>query len=167
MELRWKNFRDYHEILVNNWASDKDKKSLCMEKKSWKETADDIEDCLKYATNGQFRNVVGYNEIGEPVVAVMFGTEFSGEVLKIYNILVNPLYRGKGIAKQTIKTIASKENVFRLNQTYNKLSVPVLSMWSKFGKSLMDMGLNNFEHHKGYVDLSVDLKTKKVDDFSK
>ena len=166
MELRWKNFQSYHEILIDNWASDKDKKSLCMEKKSWKETADDIEDCLKYATNGQFRNVVGYIE-NEPVVAVMFGTECSGKVLKIYNILVSPKHRSKGIAKQTIKTIASDQNVFRLNQTYSKLSIPVLSMWSNFGKSLMDMGLNNVEHHKGYVDLSVNLKTKKVNDFSK
>ena len=166
MELRWKNFQNYHEIMVDNWASYKDKKNLCMEEKTWKETADDIEECLNLAQNGQFRNVVGY--LGnEPVVAVMFGTEFSGQVLKIYNILVNPLYRRKGIAKQTIKTIASKENVFRLIQTYSKLSVPVLSVWSGFGKGLMDMGLNELEHHKGYTDLSIDLKSKKVNDFSK
>lgn len=166
MELRWKNFRDYHEILVNNWASDKDKKSLCMEKKTWKETADDINDCLKYAKNGQFRNVVGYLR-GEPVVAVMFGTEFSGEVLKIYNILVNPKFRSQGIAKETIKTISSCENIFRLNQTYNKLSVSVLSIWSKFGRGLMNMGFNSVEYHNDYVDLSVDLKIKKFNDFSK
>lgn len=124
MKIEWKNMGTEDEEEINSWLSQEDKKMLCMEGKSWQETANDIEDCLNLMKDSQFRNVVGYIK-NKPVCALMFGVEFSGEILRIYNIVVNPNYRGIGIGKEAIKDVLLEENVFDLNKTYFKITTSV------------------------------------------
>lgn len=156
MEIIWKNFRKENGIEIENWLSDEDRKNLCLTEKNWEETADDIASCLKLMENGQFRNVVGFFN-GEAVVALMFGVEFSGARLNIYNILVNPSKRGKGFGKEAIRSIFSSKNVFCLNKTYNKIVAFVFPQ-NDCGKKLFS-GLG-FEIYKKEGEFVVFEKSK-------
>lgn len=123
MELIWKSVEDGQDKIIESWMSVDDRRNLCMQEKGWRQTANDIFDCLQYMTNGQFRNCFGFApSIQQPVVAVMFGIEESGKTLNVYNIITNPKYRGNGIAKQALSDILSGDK-FSLNKTHSKAKV--------------------------------------------
>ena len=72
--------------------------------------------------NGQFRECLGY--VGsQPAVALMLGVEESGNALNLYNIIVNPRFRGRGIGTQAIADILGDQNPFMLNKTYSQFKV--------------------------------------------
>lgn len=123
MKIIWKNVEDGQDNIIESWMSADDRRNLCMQQKGWKQTASDIWDCLRFSKNGQFRNCLGFlGDPARPVVAVMFGIEESGKTLNVYNIITNPKYRGKGIAKQALSDILSGDN-FSLNNTHSKTKV--------------------------------------------
>ena len=153
MELRWKNIDKSDEAIVENWLTERDRKMLCMEEKSWKETANDIEDCLKFAKDGQFRNVIGYLD-NKPVVAMMFGVEFSGQHLRIYNILVPKKLRRKGIAERSIMDIFSPKNLFKINKTYNKVVTAIVPGNDESLYLFTNLGFRDLIKKEGFIELS-------------
>lgn len=156
MKLIWKKIDDEDEKIINSWLSNNDKKMLCMENVTWQETAKDISECLSLMKNAQFRNVIGCLD-GKPVCAVMFGVEFSGEVLRLYNIVVSPQYRNIGIAKSVLNDILSNENVFELNKTYKKIILSILPE-NKISEKLAKSFNFKFEGiNDNYYDFSCEL----------
>lgn len=128
MNINWKNIDKKSQNEVESWLSEADRQNLCMQSKNWQETAEDISSCLKNMKNGQFRNVVGYIN-NQPAVALMFGVEHSGEVLNLYNIIVNPQFRYKGVGKQAVKDLINNGNkIFNLNKTYKEIKASTLPM---------------------------------------
>lgn len=126
MKIYWKKIDENDAKVIESWMSEADRKNLCMQEKGWAQTASDIWDCLQHMTNGQFRNCMGFDSSSCPIVAIMFGVEECGKTLNIYNILVNPRFRGKGVAKQAIADILSEDNLFKLNKTHSKIKVSTL-----------------------------------------
>ena len=124
MQIEWKNIEDIEYEIINGWLSNEDKHNLCMQDKSWKQTAIDIEDCLKIMDNAQFKNIMGYVN-GKPIVAVMFGVE-QIKVLNLYNIVVNPKYRDKGIAKEVINKLLKNDKGLNITQPYKKVVASTL-----------------------------------------
>ena len=59
MQIDWKNIDDKEVEKINSWLTIQDKNNLCMSEKSWKQTACDIDDCLQYMDNAEFKNI-GY-----------------------------------------------------------------------------------------------------------
>lgn len=124
MNILWKDIEDRQNNIINGWLSQADKYNLCMLQKSWKQTADDIYDCLKYMDNAQFKNIMGYIN-GEPVVALMFGIE-QGEILNLYNIVVNPIFRNKGVAKNTLLKLINKDKLLNISKQYNQIIISAM-----------------------------------------
>lgn len=120
MKLEWKNIDDSHEDIIQSWLTDDDKTNLCLNDKSWNYVANDIYRYLKLMHNYQFRNVIGHVD-GEPVVAIMCGVEDFGNVLNIYDIVTNPKFRGKNIAKYVVTDIAQDNNGLDLVKTYRTI----------------------------------------------
>ena len=104
MNIIWKEISD--ASMIDSWMSERDKTNLCMREKNWQETAYDIADCLKFMKKSAFVNKLGYID-GEPAVAIMFGIENKGTNLNLYNIIVAPKFRNKGVCKSTIKALLS------------------------------------------------------------
>lgn len=123
MKIYWKNIDETDAKVIESWMSEEDRKNLCMQEKSWAQTASDIGECLQYMPNGQFRNCIGFGPSARPVVAVMFGVEECGRTLNVYNIITNPRCRGKGVATQALADILSEDNLFKLNKTHSKIKV--------------------------------------------
>lgn len=124
MKIMWRNFSQNDQKRIDMWLSNRERKFLCMQDKNWVETSREINDCLKYATDGQFRDVIGYvNNI--PVVAMMFGVESSGKVLKLYNIAVAPDFRGHGVATQAIMDFVRADKIFAIDKTYSKIETAI------------------------------------------
>ena len=48
IKIEWKNIDNKDITIINSWLSNQDKHNLCMTQKGWKQTAEDIADCLKY-----------------------------------------------------------------------------------------------------------------------
>lgn len=123
--LIWKNVDNQSNNVINSWMSQRDKHFLCMENKTWKETAEDISDCLNFMPKSQFKNIIG--EINnKPALAIMLGVEDFGATLNIYNILVNPEFRNKGIITKILSDLNKNKNIFDLKQTYNQIKMSVL-----------------------------------------
>ena len=123
--LIWKNVDNQSNNVINSWMSQSDKHFLCMENKTWKETAEDISDCLNFMPKSQFKNIIG--EINnKPALAIMLGVEDFGATLNIYNILVNPEFRNKGIITKILSDLNKNKNIFDLKQTYNQIKMSVL-----------------------------------------
>lgn len=149
MKIVWKDIND--ENLIDSWLSDADKHNLCMTEKSWQQTAADISDCLKYMTNGQFKNVVGYIN-NQPAVAMMFGIEHSGKVLNLYNIAVNPLFRHRGIAKQAISDLLHKnQQIFGLKNTFDEIKASVTPQNTISKKLFFDSGFKSCQFDGEYL----------------
>lgn len=126
MKFEWKKIKNNEEKIINTWLTVADRQNLCMTDKSWQETANDIKDCLKSMKNGQFRDVLGYLN-NQPAVAMMFGVEHSGDILNLYNIVVNPTFRHKGVAKQAVMSlIYNAEKEFNLKPTYRQIKASVV-----------------------------------------
>jgi len=161
MEIKWRPIENGDEKIINSWFIGRDKKMLCMEDVSWQQTANDIGECLGLMNNSQFRNAIGYID-NQPVCVLMFGVEFSGKVLRLYNILVAPKFRNQGIAKQAIKDILSSDNKFSLNKTYDKIIFSILpenKISEKLAKSFNFKfdGFNDI-----YIDFSYDLNKEII-----
>lgn len=160
MELKWRKIVDRDENIIKSWLSQNDKKMLCMEQKSWQQTAKDIEDCLKFMPDSQFRNAIAY--CGEtPVCAMMVGVEYSGKVLRIFNPLVNPNCRCQGIGKQAIRQairdVFSHKNKFNLNRTFSKVVGAVYPKNETSIKLCRSAGLSDESKNDEYIDFSCDL----------
>ena len=52
MKIEWRNIGFEENEIIENWLSNLDRQSLCMANKNWAQTAEDIEDCLKYMRGG-------------------------------------------------------------------------------------------------------------------
>ena len=156
MEIIWRPIEDKDEKIINSWLDNDAKKMLCMENVSWQQTASDIGECLSIMNNAQFRNAIGYVD-GEPVCALMFGVEFSGKILRLYNILVAPKHRNKGVAKSAMEDILSNENKFKLNKTYDKIVFSILPE-NKISEKLAKTFNFKFDGQNDiYLDFSCDL----------
>lgn len=139
MKFVWKKIEKEEYITIEKWLSSADRHNLCMEKKSWKQTAEDIEDCLNFMDNSEFRNVMGY--IGEtPVIAIMLGIE-NEELLNIYNILVSPKYRHLGVGKNAITDIINN-NALLLDKNFSKIKVSVVPENDKVKNFFSNLGFN-------------------------
>ena len=126
MKFEWKEIKNNDEQIINAWLSEADKHNLCMTNKSWQETANDISACLKDMKNSQFKNVIGYIN-NQPAIAMMFGVEYSGEILNLYNIVVNPTFRHKNVGKQALSNlIYNGEKEFGLKRTYKQIKASVV-----------------------------------------
>ena len=128
-----------------------------MENKNWQETAADINDCLKYMSNSQFRNSIGFID-GYPVCAIMFGVEFCGQLLRIYNLVVNPEVRDIGIGSQAVRDVFTSENKFNLNKTFNKVIGAVYPENKASIKMLERMGFKRQKREDGLTDFEKDLE---------
>lgn len=124
MNIEWKNINDKEILIINSWLSSQDKHNLCMTQKSWKQTAEDIGDCLKHMNNAQFRNIIGYIN-KRAVVALMFGIE-QIEALNLYNIVVNPRFRNLGVAKAVVTKLLNNDKSLKITQAYKKVIVSTL-----------------------------------------
>lgn len=124
MEIKWKIIEDNEIKIIDSWLTLQDKQNLCMTEKSWKQTAYDIEDCLKTMDRAQFKNIIGYIN-GKPAVAMMFGIE-QIEALNLYNIVVNPKCRRKGVAKVSIIQLLKNDKTLKLAIPYKKVMASVL-----------------------------------------
>lgn len=149
MKIEWKKITDEQYNIINNWLSNQDRHNLCMESKDWKQTAQDIGECLRYMENAQFKNIIGYIN-NKPVVAVMFGIEQIG-VLNLYDIVVNPSFRNLGVAKNVIKKLLHNDNSLHLIQPYQKVVSSTLPDNKKMQHLFTDLGFDNLGFDGEYV----------------
>ena len=148
--LIWKNIENQSNNVINSWMSQSDKHFLCMENKNWTETAEDISDCLKFMPKSQFKNIIG--EINnKPVLTVMLGVEDFGATLNIYNILVNPDFRNKGIITKILSDLNKNKNIFNLKQTYNQIKMSVLPENKIMQAALKKSNFSNFVIDEEYL----------------
>lgn len=152
MKIEWKNCGSQYDRIIADSMDYIDRRMLCLEKKSWNETAKDIAENVLLGKNGQFRNVVGFVE-DKPAVFVMFGTEFSGRELRVYNILVTPSMRGQGIGKQAIKDLMDERNIFGFDQTYDRIVTSVFPDNDPSYDMFVESGLGFSHYNDGLVDM--------------
>ncbi len=148
MEIKWKKIGEADENQIESWLNPLDRKFLCMSEKTWGKTASEISDCLKLMRNGQFRNVIGFVD-GKAAVALMFGVEESGNVLNIYNIVVNPNFRGSGVGKQALKDVFL--NRFSLNKTYSTVKTSVFKENASAQKLFMSCGFKITDENRDFL----------------
>lgn len=149
MKIDWKKISDEQYYIINEWLSKQDRHNLCMENKDWKQTAQDIGECLQYMENAQFKNIMGYIN-NKPVVAVMFGIEQIG-VLNLYDIAVNPMFRNLGVAKTVIKQLLQNDKSLHLIQPYQKVVSSTLPDNKKMQRLFTDLGFDNLGFDGEYV----------------
>ena len=154
MQIEWKNIENNEVEIINSWLSKEDKHNLCMEEKGWKQTATDIGDCLNIMQNAEFKNIMGYVN-GKPAVAVMFGVE-QIEALNLYNIVVNPKCRNRGVAKEVIKQLLAKDKSLNLTKPYNKVMASVLPDNDCVIELFKNLNFNNLGFNGEYVVLEKD-----------
>lgn len=123
MKIIWKDISD--ASVIDAWMSDRDKTNLCMQEKSWQETAFDIEECLKFMRKSAFVNKLGYID-GEPAVAIMFGIENKGTNLNFYNIIVAPKFRNQGICKSTINMLLGGNSGLNISPSVRQITMSAL-----------------------------------------
>ena len=122
MKIQWKNIENNHYCMIEGWMSKDDRHSLCMEEQDWATTARGIYECLKDMRNGKFYEVLGYVD-SRPAVALMLGVEESGNALNLYNIIVNPRFRRRGIGSKAIAEVLGDENALSIKKTYSQIKV--------------------------------------------
>lgn len=167
MRILWEKINGQNEKLIESWMSENDKHNLCMETKNWTDTARDISLCLKDMNNGWFGQYLGYvGSPAQPVVAIMLGIEESGKALNLYNIIVNPSFRGLGIAKQAIRDIFD-ENCFSLNKTYSRIKVFTLPKNPAMKKILLEQNFDEPQFDGEFLFYKKDLTKQKKEEQSK
>ena len=121
-----------------------------MREKSWKQTASDIEQCFKEMKHidAEFKNLLGYKD-GEPVCAMMFGIQ--NGILHLYNITVNPEFRGAGIMGEVISFLMRKMTTKDFKIPYDAIRVPTLPENERMQRGLDNMGFANLGFNDGYV----------------
>lgn len=156
MQIEWKNIEKEDYLTLDKWLSKEDKFNLCMETKSWEQTANDINECLKYMNGSQFKNIMGYIN-NHPVVALMFGIEHI-DALNLYCITVNPKFRGMGIAKDIIDQLLAKDKSLKLSQPFNRVILSVKPQNTSMIKLLKKLNFTyeefDGEYHKFYKNCS-------------
>lgn len=141
MKIEWKEIAAKENIIIENWLSYSDKKNLCMTDKNWEQTASDIEECLKFMTESQFKNLIGYIN-GKPVCAAMFGIEH-WRLLNLYNIVVNPAFRNRGLAKEVLSQLLKNDKSLGISVSYDKLKVSTLPSNKNMEHILEKKGFSN------------------------
>lgn len=149
MELIWKSIDNKEIKILNAWLTRQDKHNLCMTQKSWEQTAFDINDCLKNMDNVQFKNIMGYAN-GQPVVAIMFAIENTG-VLNLYNIVVNPVCRNMGIAKNAIIQLLKNDSSLKLIVPYKKVKASTLPDNEEAQQLFKSLNFDNLGYNGEYV----------------
>lgn len=122
MKISWKNVEKNDQNMIENWMSKSDRHNLCMEEQDWATTSRGIFECLKDMRNGKFYEVLGYVD-SRPAVALMLGVEESGNALNLYNIIVNPRFRRRGIGSKAIAEVLGDENALSIKKTYSQIKV--------------------------------------------
>lgn len=122
MKISWKNVEKSDQCMIESWMSESDRHNLCMDEQDWATTARGIYECLKDMRNGKFYEVLGYVD-SHPAVALMLGVEESGNALNLYNIIVNPRFRGRGIGAKAISEVLGDENVLSIKKAYSQIKV--------------------------------------------
>ena len=150
-QLIWFRTEEKEAEIIDEWMSTADKHFLCMKNKGWQQTSRDIGDCLKYAPNGQFVNVFGIAN-NTPVVAVMVGLEKQGKVLNIYDIIVNPKFRGNGVGKLAVLDIL--KNKFGFSSTYKQIVSSVYPNNKVALKLFADLGFKKSKVQDGLIVMS-------------
>lgn len=149
MKITWKDINDENQKIVNDWLSSQDKHNLCMEQKSWSQTALDINECILHMDKSEFKNIIGYCN-SEPAVAVMFGIE-GGDLLNLYNIVVNPKFRHLGIGKFVINSLVEVSKNLNLKIAYKKVMSSTLPTNFDAQKLFENCGFKNLGFNGEYV----------------
>ena len=149
MKIKWKTIENIDYEAIESWLSFQDKTNLCMQSKNWEQTATDIGECLELMDNAQFKNLVGFVN-NRPVVAVMFGIE-QIKVLNLYNIVVNPKYRGNGIAKNVILQLVKNDESLGISKPYEKVIASTLPNNQNVQKVFQSLGFKNLGFDGEYV----------------
>jgi len=163
MQIDWKNIDDKEVKEINSWLTIQDKNNLCMSEKSWKQTACDIDDCLQYMDNAEFKNIIGYIN-GKPAVAVMFGIE-QIRVLNLYCIAVKPKYRHMGIAKEVILQLLNNDKSLNLSKPYEKVVASTIPNNKEAQKLFTSLNFDDLGFDGEYVVFEKERtkKTKELD----
>lgn len=156
MKITWKNISNNEVKEINSWLSGSDKHNLCMTTKTWQQTALDIEECINIMPNAQFKNVIGYVN-NEPVVACMFAVEHIG-ALNLYNIVVNPKFRGMGIAKYVVTQLVKNNKSFNLIMPYNKVIMSALPQNTQMINLLQSLNFSNLGFNGEYVEFEKEVQ---------
>ena len=149
MAIEWVDIKEKGNALVESWLSDADKRNLCMTEKGWGQTAADIEDCLKHMKGSAFKNLMVFRD-GEPVCAMMFGIE-SGGVLNLYNITVNPEFRGQGMTAGVISFLLRNIGTLSFGKPYEKVKVSTIPENKGMQRILDKLGFANLGFNGDYV----------------
>lgn len=161
MKILWKNIEKSDHIMIESWMSESDRHNLCMEEQDWATTARGIYECLKNMRNGKFYEVLGYVD-SHPAVALMLGVEESGNALNLYNIIVNPRFRGRGIGTQAISEVLSDENVLSIKKIYSQLKVYTRPENQAMKKILLAQGFSTPIQDGEFLFYKKDLTKKSI-----
>lgn len=165
MEIKWKDIENKHCKLIDKWLSESDRHNLCMQNKNWKQTANDINECLALMNDSQFKNVIGYiNDI--PAIALMFGIERI-KTLNLYNIVVNPKFRQMGITKNVILRLLNGENDLKLVKPYNKIIVSSLPENNQIQQLLKELDFINLGFDGEYIVFEKNRKCIEIKNLDK
>ena len=161
MKIQWKNIEKSDQNMIESWMSESDRHNICMEEQDWATTARGIYECLKDMRNGKFYEVMGYVD-SCPAVALMLGVEESGKALNLYNIIVNPLFRGRGIASQAISEVLGDQNALSINKTYSQIKVFTRPQNKTMKKILLAQGFSTPIQDGEFLFYKKDLTKKNI-----
>lgn len=161
MKISWKNVEKSDQCMIESWMSESDRHNLCMEEQDWATTARGIYECLKNMRNGKFYEVLGYVD-SHPAVALMLGVEESGNALNLYNIIVNPRFRGRGIGTQAISEVLGDENVLSIKKAYSQIKVYTRPENQVMKKILLSQGFSTPIKDGEFLFYKKDLAKKNI-----
>lgn len=161
MKISWKNVEKSDQCMIESWMSESDRHNLCMDEQDWATTARGIYECLKNMRNGKFYEVLGYVH-SHPAVALMLGVEESGNALNLYNIIVNPRFRGCGIGSKAIAEILSDENALSIKKTYSQIKVYTRPENKVMKKILLSQGFSTPIEDGEFLFYKKDLAKKNI-----
>jgi len=113
--------------------------------------------------NSEFKNIIGFVN-DEPVVALMYGIENIG-ILNLYNILVSPKQRNKGIAKKVLLTLLENDKSLNNNQFYNMVRASALPENENVLHLFENLAFNNLGFDGEYVVFEKEIT--KIDEMVK
>lgn len=161
MKISWKNVEISDQCMIESWMSESDRHNLCMDEQDWATTARGIYECLKNMRNGKFYEVLGYVD-SHPAVALMLGVEESGNALNLYNIIVNPRFRGRGIGTQAISEVLGDENVLSIKKAYSRIKVYTRPENQVMKKILLSQGFSTPIKDGEFLFYKKDLAKKNI-----
>lgn len=161
MKISWKNVEKSDQCMIESWMSESDRHNLCMEEQDWATTARGIYECLKDMRNGKFYEVLGYVD-SHPAVALMLGVEESGNALNLYNIIVNPRFRGRGIGAKAISEVLGDENVLSIKKAYSQIKVYTRPENQVMKKILLAQGFSTPIEDGEFLFYKKDLAKKNI-----